>query len=314
MAERSAVAAIDCGTNSVRLLVLDRSGRELGRRMKVTRLGEGVGRTGRLSDDAIDRTLGALAEYRQEMDSHGVGPVAASATAAARDATNSAAFLGAAEEVIGVPLRVLSGKEEGALSFSGATSALSAGEPVTVFDVGGGSTELVSGRPGEPPHTVVSLPVGCVRLTERFLHHDPPTEAEVELATREADEIMAHAVAEHPDLARNSALIGLAGTVTTLAALALGLDRYERRLVHRSTLTLEQIFDWTQKLAGEAPAERRRNGLMEPGRADVIVGGAIAVAAVMKATQADRCTVSESDILDGMAATLLAPNGMAGDR
>ncbi|MDA8392453.1 MAG: exopolyphosphatase [Actinomycetota bacterium] len=312
MAEPETVAAIDCGTNSVRLLVLEGTGRELDRRMKVTRLGEGVRRTGRLSDAAIRRTLGVLSEYRTVMDAYGVGPVAASATAAARDAANSSAFLAPATELVGAPLTVLTGSQEAALSFAGATAGLPRGEVLTVFDVGGGSTEMASGQPGRPPESVVSLPLGCVRLTEGLLRDDPPTGLQMDQARREATDLVGGAVAAHPELARSSGLIGLAGTVTTLAALVLGLDRYDRQRVHRSVLTLEQVREWTRRLASQPAAGRTGYGVMEPGRADVIVGGAIVVEAVMRATGSDRCTVSEADILDGLAATLLRVGNAAG--
>jgi len=310
----SAVAALDCGTNSTRLLVVSAHGTALERQMRITRLGEKVDATHALSPEAVARTVAVLGEYRRLMDLHGVGRARLVATSAVRDATNAAAFLSAAEDVTGVHPELLSGLEEGALSFAGATAHVPADRvgpgPVLVVDIGGGSTELAAGAlaPGASrlgAVSAVSLDLGCVRVTERFFGHDPPRADELAEARRVVDAELDGARRALPALAPGGLLIGLAGTVSTLAALERRLARYERAAVHHAVLSRRQVAEWCETLAAEdRHARLARPGMVE-GRADVIVGGVLILDAVMDAFDREQCLVSEDDILDGLAASLL---------
>ncbi|HUY30044.1 MAG TPA: DUF501 domain-containing protein [Acidimicrobiales bacterium] len=304
------VAAVDCGTNSTRLLVVDATGRSLERLMTITRLGAGVDETGALAPEAIERTLAALRGYRAVMDRHGVVVCRATATSAARDASNADDLLARAASVLGAPLETLSGADEGRLAYRGATAELDAsGGPYLVVDLGGGSTELVAGGPGgadESPAAVASLDVGCVRVTERFLASDPATPTEIAAASEHVARLVERALREHPALGDARRMVGVAGTVSTLAVLALGLARYERDAVHHSVLTREAVDRLAAELLAQRAAERTARPGVEPGRADVIAGGALVLAGVMAATGHDELVVSESDILDGIAAELLA--------
>ena len=306
------VAAVDCGTNSTRLLVLDASGRSLERRTRITRLGAGVDATGALAPDAIRRTLAVLAEYREVMDRFGVVACRATATSAARDARNSDELFDAAKSELGTPLELLPGVEEGRLSYMGATAELDlARGPYLVVDLGGGSTELVVGAgPGSAsdalPADVVSLDVGCVRVTERFLRHDPATDEEVGAAGAFLADLVSGALSAHPALSSAQRMVGVAGTVSTLAVLALGLDHFDRDAVHHSVLTRSRVEGLARTLLAETAKERGARGGVEPGRADVIAGGALVLAGIMAATAHDELVVSETDILDGVAAELLA--------
>lgn len=295
--------AIDCGTNSTRLLVVDPDGLAHRRRMVVTRLGAGLAESGRLDPVAIERTVAVLAEFRRDLDADGVETWRAVATAAAREAENGGEFQAAAAAVLGRPLEVLSPAEEGQLAFRGAAGAAPAGATAVVVDVGGGSSELISGRDGVVRH-LVSLPMGCVRLTESFLRHDPPEAAEVAAARRRAEELVAGAVAAEPGFREAEVVIGVAGTVSALATLAAGLRHYDRDRVDGQHLTAEAIEEWLGRLGGISAAERVARFGLEPGRADVLVGGAIAVSAVLKGLGAGELIVSESDILDGVAASV----------
>jgi len=300
------VAAIDCGTNSTRLLVVDGAGRVLAREMRITRLGEGVDATRKLAPEAMDRTLGVLAEYRRTMERLGVARARLVATSAVRDALNGAELLRAATEVTGVTAELLAGEEEGRLSHAGAVAGLPSaeGEDVVV-DIGGGSTELVTYRRGAV--AAVSLDIGCVRLSERYFAHDPPTEAEVAAAEAAIGSALDHAVEAISDLASlppGSRLLGLAGTVSTLAMLDQGLATYDRSRVHHARLTRAAVERWCGILAAEPAAARARRPGMVEGREDVIVGGALVLRAVMRRLGFDECLVSESDILDGLVASL----------
>jgi exopolyphosphatase / guanosine-5'-triphosphate,3'-diphosphate pyrophosphatase len=301
------VAAVDCGTNSTRLLVEGPDGADRARLMRITRLGQGVDATRRLDPAAVDRTLGVLEEYRAVMDAEHVTDARMAATSAVRDAENGPDFLAAAGRVLGVPVELLAGTEEGALAFAGATSDLPAGTgDVLVLDIGGGSTELIVGR-GEGVAGVISLDIGCVRLTERFLRADPPTAGEVRDAYREIDAQLEAAAAEVPalgSLAGGSRLVGLAGTVSTLAMLDQQMARYEWGRVHHAVLARDAVARWAVTLAGERATDRARRPGMVPGREDVIVGGVLVLDAVMERFGFDRCLVSERDILDGLAASL----------
>lgn len=301
------MAAIDCGTNSTRLLVVDSNGHPLERQMRITRLGEDVDATGMLAPDAIARTVGVLGEYRRIMDHLSVVRGRLVATSAARDATNGEDFLAGAGEATGLEPELLSGIEEGRLSLTGAVSDLDARDgPFLVLDVGGGSTELISGAgPDDPGLAAVSMQLGCVRLTERCLPSDPPRAVELQAAEKLVGEALDQAIADHPKFLASHRMIGLAGTITTLAALHLGLASYDRDHIHHAVLSAGSVFDWYRTLAGEVRSARLDRAGMVSGREDVIVAGAMIVAAVMARFGFDECTVSEADILDGMVAGLL---------
>ena len=301
------VAAIDCGTNSTRLLVVDSDGSTLERLMQITRLGAGVDSTGRLAPESIERCLSVLREFRQVMDKFSVVGGRLAATSAARDASNGAEFLAAAGEVTGIEPELLAGTEEGRLSMAGALSDLGHEEgPFLILDIGGGSTELVAGTgPEDPELSVVSLQVGCVRITERFLISDPPTPDQLEEGEAMVNALLDQAIADHPRFLAAHRLVGLAGTVTTLASLHLGLERYDRDRIHHAVLSVGDVYDWYRTLASEVTVARLDRAGMVPGREDVIVGGALILAAVMTRFGFDECLVSEADILDGMAASLL---------
>ncbi len=302
------VAAIDCGTNSTRLFVADWTGRSLERAMRITRLGEGVDATGELSSDAIGRCLAVLRDFRSVMDRLGVVRGRLVATSAARDAANGDDFLKAASEVAGFGAELLDGDEEGRLSMAGAVSELGdVPGPFLVLDIGGGSTELVTGTgPDDSELSAVSLQVGCVRVTERFLKSDPPTATEREEAEAFVGGLLDAVVADHPRFSDARTLVGLAGTVSTLSSLNLGLDEYDRDRIHHSVLTADEVHDWYQTLAGEVSEARLDRAGMVAGREDVIVGGALILSVAMSRFGFDRCLVSEADILDGMVAELLA--------
>jgi exopolyphosphatase / guanosine-5'-triphosphate,3'-diphosphate pyrophosphatase len=302
------VAALDCGTNSTRLLVLDDDGRALERRMVITRLGQGVDATGVLRGDAIERTLDVLRDYREVMERHGVSAARLAATSAARDASNGAMFLDAAAEASGVRAELLSGEEEGRLSFLGATADFDGShDKVVVVDIGGGSTELVTRVHGDL--AAHSMQVGCVRVTERAMPSDPPTTAELDAAGAMVDEAIDAAFAQIPELAAHDAerrVLGLAGTVSTLAMVDLGLATYDEAAVHHHWLSIEAIRALRDLLAAETIEDRRRRPGMVPGREDVIVAGAVVLERVVVRLGATGCLTSEHDILDGLARSVLA--------
>jgi len=315
------VAAIDCGTNSTRLIVVAPDGEVLERDMRITRLGQGVDATRKLSPVAVDRTLSVLREYRRAIDAHGVASVRVVATSAARDATNAGEFMDGVARVMGVRPEVLSGDEEGRLSFAGATARLPpevAGTEVLVVDIGGGSTELVvgqrgvSGDGGRAEPTVCSLDLGCVRVSERYLRHDPPRPDELEHARAVVRERVIDARSSLPELPAGSLLIGLAGTVSTLACLQYGVTDYERARVHHVELTRGDVEKWLATLAGEDSRARAAQPGMAPDREDVIVGGVLVLAVVMECFGCERCLTSEDDILDGLAAELLGAANRGG--
>jgi exopolyphosphatase / guanosine-5'-triphosphate,3'-diphosphate pyrophosphatase len=294
------VAAIDCGTNSTRLLITSAAGETLDRRMTITRMGDGVDRHHRLTSDAIGRTVGALAEYAQAMATHGVGRRRAVATSAARDADNREEFFAAAESVIGVRPELLSGTEEGRLSYLGATAELDPGDGAFLaLDIGGGSTELaVAGA-------AISLDMGCVRLSERFFLDDPPAPGQMSAARAEITYQLDRARRHLADQPSARSLIGLAGTVSTASMIDAGIESYSRQAVHHRRLqrdSLRSILEWMAGLDHHG-----RSGVpgLEPGRVDVIVGGMLILLSVMEDFGFGSCLVSESDILDGIVAGLL---------
>jgi exopolyphosphatase/guanosine-5'-triphosphate,3'-diphosphate pyrophosphatase len=308
MAER--LAAIDIGTNSTRLLVADVDGtdpaaatvRTLDRRMRITRLGQGVDDTRSLRPDAIERTLDVLREYRVALDELGVQRARATATSAARDATNRDDFFAPAAEALGFAPELLSGEEEARLSFLGATTDLAEPAPYLVVDIGGGSTEFVVGTTA--PDDLVSLDVGCVRITEQYLHSDPPAPEELSAAVSVVRDQLADVDRALPSLRSAATLVGLAGTITTVAAIEQGLATYDRDKIHHFRLGKDQAEAVFRLLATETAAQRRHNPGLDPGRVDVIVGGTIVLVAILRTFGFDELVVSEADILDGLVRSL----------
>ncbi|HVT76388.1 MAG TPA: Ppx/GppA phosphatase family protein [Acidimicrobiales bacterium] len=299
----SVVAAIDCGTNSTRLLVTDGT-RTLSRLMRITRLGQGVDRTRMLVPEAIARTVDVLAEFRGVMDQYGVDKVRIAATSAARDAVNRDEFFDAAARVVGTRPELLSGDDEARTSFGGATADLDPMDgPFLVLDIGGGSTELILGTTA--PEAFRSLDIGSVRLTEQYLHGDPPAPEELSNAVGDVRDQLEDLRMQLPTLDAGRTLVGLAGTITTVAAVEQGLKDYDRERIHHFVLTKAAAEDVFRTLATEKLADRKFNPGLDPGRADVIVGGCIILVCVMRVFGFKECLVSEADILDGLAASLL---------
>ena len=295
------VAAVDCGTNSVRLLVADvLAGRktDLHREMRVVRLGQGVDRTGELAPEAIGRTRLALVDYAATCRELGVERTRMVATSATRDARNRSDFTDMVMTVLGVEPDVATGDEEAALSFTGATGDLTEGGPFLVMDIGGGSTELVLGD--RSVQAALSVDVGCVRLTERHLVDDPPTAAQV--AAAQADVLAAlERVAAVVPVEQARTAVGLAGSVTTVAALALGLPAYDSEVIHLSRISADDVRRVTGELLAMTRAERAALPVMHPGRVDVIGGGALVLRTVVDRFELAEVLVSERDILDGIA-------------
>ena len=303
------VAAIDQGTNSSRLLVLeprdDGEPLELARDLLITRLGRGVDETGRLDPTSIERVLEVVRRYARRSRAMHAERIRLAATSAARDASNAAELLGPLREIVGAELEILTGEREAGLSFLGGTRALDAEDgPFLVMDIGGGSTEFVSGHePGLAEHAV-SVQLGSVRLTERVQPSDPPTDAELKRFTEEAERAMERVEETVP--AREARLmVAVAGTATTLQACALGLDRYDPDVVHRSTLSLQDAERTLHQLAAMTNEERAAIPVMPKGRGDVIVAGATVLVTALRRFGFDRALVSETDILDGLALELL---------
>ena len=295
------VAAVDCGTNSTRLLIGD-GRRSVERLMRITRMGEGVDATGRLAPQAIDRVVGVLREFRSSMDRHGVTRCRVTATSAARDAANRDEFFDVAEAVLGHRPELLSGIEEGRLSFAGATTDLDPVDgPFLVLDIGGGSTEFVVGT--TEVEGTLSCDIGCVRLTEQWIEHDPPLPEELVACLSIAEGHVDDVLRVVPAAAGARTLVGLAGTVSCVAAVEIGLATYDRDRIHHFRLSREAVEDVFRTLATETRAERLENPGMEEDRADVIVGGVAILVKVMRQMGFDECLVSESDILDGLVAS-----------
>ncbi len=295
------VAAVDCGTNSTRLLIGD-GRRSVERLMRITRMGEGVDATGRLAPQAIDRVVGVLREFRSSMDRHGVTRCRVTATSAARDAANRDEFFDLAEAVLGHRPELLSGIEEGRLSFAGATADLDPVDgPFLILDIGGGSTEFVVGT--TEVEGTLSCDIGCVRLTEQWIEHDPPLPEELVACLSIAEGHVDDVLRVVPAAAGARTLVGLAGTVSCVAAVEIGLATYDRDRIHHFRLSREAVEDVFRTLATETRAERLENPGMEEDRADVIVGGLAILVKVMRQMGFDECLVSESDILDGLVAS-----------
>jgi exopolyphosphatase/guanosine-5'-triphosphate,3'-diphosphate pyrophosphatase len=311
----SAIAALDLGTNSTRLLIArpadDVAGglETLLRRNTITRLGQGVDASGELVPEAVDRVLATLRDYRGDIDAHGVDRVRMAATSAARDATNREVLFDGVEEIIGVRPDLITGDEEGRLSFTGATRELDPTlGPFLVVDIGGGSTEFIVGGSGDAVHEVegvVSVDVGCVRLTEKFLLHDPPQPEELSAAISLVDTYLEDVRRDLPAVGDARTLVGVAGTITTVAAIEIGLATYDRDRIHHFHLTRDAAEDVFRTLATEARADRLHNPGLEEARADVIVGGCCVLVAILRRFGFDELIVSESDILDGLALSLV---------
>jgi exopolyphosphatase/guanosine-5'-triphosphate,3'-diphosphate pyrophosphatase len=298
------VAAIDCGTNTIKLLVgrpTDAGMEDLVREMRMVRLGQGVDATGELHPDALARTFAAIDEYAELIRAHGAQRIRFVATSATRDAANAAVFTDGVRERLGVEPEVVSGLEEAALAFDGCVRNLreAPAVPVVLVDVGGGSTEIIWGpRLDEPPAAAYSMQIGSVRLHERHLRTDPPTDAEVAACVRDIDA----ALDECPvDPAGAATVIGVAGTVTQLAAGVLGLAAYDREVIDQARLSVEELHALVERLVAMTVAERRALPWMHPGRADVIAAGGLVLSRVLRRTGVDHLVVSESDILDGIA-------------
>jgi exopolyphosphatase/guanosine-5'-triphosphate,3'-diphosphate pyrophosphatase len=333
------VAAIDCGTNSLRLLIADvdpRVGRldDLGRRMEIVRLGQGVDATGRLAPDALTRTFRVLEDYAGAIQRASAEAVRMVATSATRDAANAAEFVAGVTRILGMPPEVLSGDEEARLSFTGATAELTlalpgaagqprqgaaggprpdaaerlpeAAPPYLVVDIGGGSTEFVVGAEGPDaarPVAALSVDIGCVRLTERHLHGDPPQPGQISAATADIDAALDVVAAKVP-VAGARTLIGLAGSVTTVTGIALGLPGYDPAKIHHAVIPAAQVHEVTVGLLGQTREQRAAIPVMHPGRVDVIGAGALVLDRVMTRFGFAQVVASEHDILDGIAWSL----------
>lgn len=303
------VAGIDCGTNSIRLLIADSAVgvlTDVVREMRVVRLGQGVDHTGRLAPDALERTRVALADYAAAIDQHEVQAVRMVATSATRDAQNRDEFVTMVRATLGVDPEVITGEEEAALSFRGAVGTIPGLHgPILLADIGGGSTELVAGSADEPARLRSrSTDVGCVRMTERHLHDDPPTQAQIDAVVADVRAAVGEARQDVP-LREADVLVAVAGTATTIAAIALGLCEYDPDAIHASRMSAAQIADITDRLVHMTRAERAAIAVMHPGRVDVIGGGALILRTLVELTGVDEVIVSEHDILDGIALSLL---------
>lgn len=303
------VAAIDCGTNSIRLLIADvADGKivDVVRTMVIVRLGEGVDKTGEFSQAALERTFAALDSYVELINEHKPERIRFVATSASRDVSNRAEFVSGIKSRLGIEPDVISGDEEASLSFLGATADLvndanAPQAPYLVIDIGGGSTEFVLGTTG--PTDAISTNIGCVRMTERNLISDPPTSEQIAAATADIDAAIDQAFAAVP-IAEAKSLIGLAGSVTTVAAIALGLAEYNPYKIHGSRISAQRVHEVTEQLLHMTRADRAALGPMHEGRIDVIGGGALVLDRIMQRTGIPEVVVSERDILDGIARAL----------
>ena len=299
------VAAIDCGTNSIRLLIVDIDGnnfREVVRDMEIVRLGQGVDETGQFHPDAIARTLAAVDKFAAEIAKRGVEKIRFCATSATRDATNRHLFVDGVRDRLGIEPEVISGDEEAALSFAGAIKDLNPSDgPFLVVDIGGGSTEFVFGTAGV--EAARSVNIGCVRMTERHLANDPATAEQIEAARADIQTAIAQA-AEVVPITQAKTLVAVAGTATTVTAAALDLPEYDRYAIHLARVSAQQTHDAATMFATKTRDQRLALGYMHPGRVDVIAAGSLVLSEIMKATGATEFVASESDILDGMAYSL----------
>jgi exopolyphosphatase/guanosine-5'-triphosphate,3'-diphosphate pyrophosphatase len=298
------VAAIDCGTNSIRMLVADVVDNRLldvSRRMEIVRLGQGVDRSRRIDGAALRRTLDALRSYADEINRLEAERVRMVATSAMRDAKNRGDFVAGVRDVLGVDADIVTGDEEASLSFTGATRELASGAPFLVVDIGGGSTEFVLGT--DSVSAAVSVDIGCVRLTERYLHSDPPTSSQVTAASADISGALEAVWAVVP-VGQARTLVGLAGSVTTVAAMALELPSFDAERIHHSRISAIEVASVSKRLLSMSHQERARLPFMHPGRVDVIGAGALVLAHLMQRFDFGEVVVSEHDILDGIAWSL----------
>ena len=299
------VAAIDCGTNSIRLLIADIEGdnfREVIRTMEIVRLGQGVDETGAFHPDAITRTLAALDGFAREIAKRGVEKIRFCATSATRDATNRHLFVDGVRERLGIEPEVISGEEEASLSFTGAIQDLSPSDgPFLVVDIGGGSTEFVFGT--THVEFAKSVNIGCVRMTERHFTNDPIQANDIEKARSDIQAAIAIAAAVVP-ITQAKTLIAVAGTATTVAAAALNLPEYDRYAIHLARISAAEVHKASGMFLTQNREQRLALGYMHPGRVDVIPAGSLVLSEVMKATGATEFVASESDILDGIARSI----------
>ncbi|MGN9840730.1 Ppx/GppA phosphatase family protein [Nonomuraea sp. H19] len=311
------VAAIDCGTNSVRLLIADFHDdliEDVERRMEIVRLGQDVDRTGRLAPDALERTFKAMRDYRELIDQYGAVATRVVATSATRDAANRHEFVDGVRAIFGVEPEVVTGADEAELSFTGATKGLVRLSPETevpqgplppylVVDIGGGSTEFVVGS--EHAEAALSVDIGCVRLTERHLRDagDPPSAPALEAVVADIEAALDRVEAEVP-VQRAHTLVGLAGSVTTVAGIALDLSHYDPARIHHSRISAQQVHEVTRRLLAMTHGERAAVPVMHPGRVDVIGVGALILDRIVRRFAFSQVIVSEHDILDGIAWSL----------
>jgi exopolyphosphatase/guanosine-5'-triphosphate,3'-diphosphate pyrophosphatase len=302
----SRVAAIDCGTNSIRLLIADIAGdnfKEVLRTMEIVRLGQGVDQNKAFHPDAIARTLKAVELFRDQIASKGVEKIRFCATSATRDATNRNLFIDGVSEILGVEVEVIPGEEEAELSFIGATKELRQSDaPFLVVDIGGGSTEFVFGS--EKVEFAKSVNIGCVRMSERHLNTQPPSMAQIAQAIVDIDIAITQAAAVVP-ITTAKTLVAVAGTATTVAAAALELTDYDRHLIHLSRISSDKVHKAAASFQSMNKDQIASLGFMHPGRVDVITAGSLVLSRIMAATGAAEFVASESDILDGMAWSLI---------
>ena len=302
----SRVAAIDCGTNSIRLLIADIAGdnfKEVLRTMEIVRLGQGVDQNKAFHPDAIDRTLKAVELFRDQIASKGVEKIRFCATSATRDATNRSLFTDGVRDILGIEVEVIPGEEEAELSFIGATKELRQSDsPFLVVDIGGGSTEFVFGS--EKVDFAKSVNIGCVRMSERHLNTQPPSMAQIAQAIVDIDIAITQAAAVVP-ITTAKTLVAVAGTATTVAAAALELTDYDRHLIHLSRISSDKVHKVAATFQSMNKDQIASLGFMHPGRVDVITAGLLVLSRIMAATGATEFVASESDILDGMAWSLI---------
>ena len=302
----SRVAAIDCGTNSIRLLIADISGgkfKEVLRDMEIVRLGQGVDENKSFHPDAINRTLAAVEKFKNQLAGKGVEKIRFCATSATRDAANRDLFIDGVRQILGVEVEVIPGEEEARLSFNGATKELlQTDAPFLVVDIGGGSTEFVYGN--KEVEFAKSVDIGCVRMSERHLKSQPVEMSQVAQAIIDIDKAIAQAAAVVP-ISTAKTLVAVAGTATTIAAAALELETYDRYAIHLSRIPAEKVHKVSAAFQAMTKSEISKLGFMHPGRVDVITAGSLVLSRVMAATGATEFVASESDILDGMAWSLI---------
>ena len=302
VSKRRKVAAIDCGTNSTRLLIAEvgENGQYeiLDRRQEVTRLGEGVDAAGKLNDEAIDRVLATLMSFREILDAEGVHEFRSIATSAVRDAANRSIFLSAAEGILQKEVELISGRQEAELSFLGATHSVEIEGPYLVFDLGGGSTEFSYG--GKMCEQFLSIDAGCVRMAERFIHSDPPLPEELSAALSLVELHLIDVEKAISSLDKATTLIGLAGTVSAIAMIEQGLEKYSYELVHHYLMSHADMEEVFRILVTDNREQRLTNPGMEEDRVDVIVGGLCILIQIMRQFHFTECLVSEADILDGL--------------